>query len=111
MKELIEYVARSLVQTPDAVRVEVREGSPGEVVKLSNERKRLTDAFKIVAYQAESDLVRLVTPHYRRVEDEGRTLVRAALTSAIDLELSEAESRGRGSSLPPVGRAAASMLF
>ena len=34
------------------------------VVKLAPERKHLTNLIKMVAYQAESDLLRLVAPHY-----------------------------------------------
>jgi len=40
---------------------------------------------KMVAYQAESDLVRAVAPHYHRADDEGRTLVQSALASAADI--------------------------
>ena len=43
----------------------------------------------MVAYQAESDLVRLVMPHYRRAEDEGRTLIQTALGAAGDIEVTE----------------------
>ena len=51
------------------------ELTPEPVVKLAPERKHLTNLIKMVAYQAESDLLRSVAPHYRRVEDEGRTLI------------------------------------
>ena len=47
----------------------------------------------MVAYQAESDLVRAVTPHYKRADDEGRTLIQAALASAADLDLTDTELR------------------
>jgi hypothetical protein len=47
----------------------------------------------MVAYQVESDLFRLVTPHYKRAEDEGRTLIQSALASAADTEVSETELR------------------
>ncbi len=57
----------------------------GEVVKLRVERKHLVDLLNTVACQAESVLVRLVSPHYRRAEDEGRTLVQSALVSAGDI--------------------------
>jgi len=66
-------------------RVEIRDLSAGAVVKLATERKHLTDLIKMVAYQAESELVRAVAPHYRRADDEGRTLVQAALASAADI--------------------------
>ncbi|HVV71621.1 MAG TPA: transposase, partial [Verrucomicrobiae bacterium] len=67
---------------------------PGEpVMKLAPERKHLTNLLKMVAYQAESDLVRIVAPHYRRVDDEGRTLIQSALSSAADLEVTATELR------------------
>ncbi len=53
----------------------------------------LTNVLKIVAYQAESDLLRLVAPHYRRADDEGRTLLQAALASAADREVTPTELR------------------
>jgi DNA-binding CsgD family transcriptional regulator len=63
------------------------------VVKLAPERKHLTNLIKMVAYQAESDLLRLVAPHYRRAGDEGRTLIQTALASAADLEVTQSELR------------------
>ncbi len=63
------------------------------VVKLTPERKHLTNLIKMVAYQAESDLLRLVAPHYRRAGDEGRTLIQSALASAADLEVTQTELR------------------
>jgi transposase len=74
-------------------RVPVAKVVGGEVVKLAAERQHLTSLLKMVAYQAESDLVRLVAPHYRRTEDEGRTLIQSALASAADIELGETELR------------------
>ena len=63
------------------------------IVKLAPERKHLTNLIKMVAYQAESDLLRLVAPHYRRVNDEGRTLIQAAMASAADLKVTKRELR------------------
>jgi hypothetical protein len=48
---------------------------------------------KMVAYQAESDLVALVHPHYKRADQEGRTLIQSALASAADLAVTAAELR------------------
>jgi hypothetical protein len=56
-------------------RVEVRDVSDQAMVKLATERKHLTDIIKMVAYQAESDLLALLRPHYARAEQEGRTLL------------------------------------
>jgi transposase len=72
-------------------RIPVGERSEGEVVKLSTERKHLSNVLKMVAYQAESDLVRALAPHYRRAEDEGRTLVQSALASAADITVATVE--------------------
>ena len=47
----------------------------------------------MVAYQAESDLLRMVAPHYRRAADEGRTLIQAALTSTAHLKVTKRELR------------------
>jgi hypothetical protein len=74
-------------------RVPVREATDEPIVKLAPERKHLTNLIKMVAYQAESDLLRLVAPHYRRVDEEGRTLIQAALASAADLEVTPRELR------------------
>jgi prepilin-type processing-associated H-X9-DG protein len=74
-------------------RVPVQTVTPEPVVKLAPEIKHLTNLVKMVAYQAESELVRAVAPHYRRVEDEGRTLIQAALLSAADLEVTATELR------------------
>jgi len=74
-------------------RVPVQSVSAEPVVKLAPEIKHLTNLVKMVAYQAESELVHAVAPHYRRVEDEGRTLIQAAFLSAADLEVTATELR------------------
>ena len=70
-------------------RVPVRNAIDKPIVKLAPERKHLTNLIKMVAYQAESDLLRLVAPHYRRADDEGRTLIQSALASAADLKMTK----------------------
>jgi len=74
-------------------RLPVGQVISGPVVKLATERMHLASLLKMVAYQAESDLYRLVTPHYKRAEDEGRTLIQSALASAADIEVSQTELR------------------
>jgi hypothetical protein len=74
-------------------RLPVGQVISGPVVKLATERMHLTSLLKMVAYQVESDLFRLVTPHYPRAEDEGRTLIQSVLASAADIEVSETELR------------------
>jgi len=74
-------------------RVEVRDTSPGAVVKLATERKHLTNILKMLAYQAESDLLAFLGSHYARRDDEGRTLLHELFHAAADLEVTETELR------------------
>jgi hypothetical protein len=75
-------------------RVPVAEAQKEQaVVKLSTERKHLTNVLKMVAYHIESDLLELIRPHYKRVEEEGRTFIQAALQDAADLEPTEDQLR------------------
>ena len=72
-------------------RVEVRDLNERAVVKLATERKHLTDIIKMVAYQAESDLIALLRPHYARVDQEGRTLLHELFATAGDMRVSETD--------------------
>jgi chromosome segregation ATPase len=75
-------------------RVSVAEAQKGQaVVKLSTERKHLTNVLKMVAYQMESDLLELIRPHYKRVEEEGRTLIQTMLCDAADIEPTQDQLR------------------
>jgi transposase len=74
-------------------RVPVQTVTREPVVKLAPERKHLTNLIKMVAFQAESDLLRLVVPHYPRANDEGRTLIQSALASSADLQVTHTELR------------------
>jgi len=86
LEELVEQ--RSNVPTHVPVG-EVRD----EVVRLPRDKKQLTDGLKMLAYQIETDLVRVVAPFYARSLEEGRPLVTAALQSAADLEVTDDELR------------------
>jgi hypothetical protein len=70
-------------------RVEIRDLGERAVVKLATERKHLTDIIKMIAYQAESDLVALLRPHYARVEQEGRTLLHELFATPGDIRVSD----------------------
>ena len=74
-------------------RVPVQKTSEEPIVKLAPERKHLTNLIKMVAYQAESVLLRMVASHYRRVDDEGRTLIQSALATAADIKVTDRELR------------------
>jgi transposase-like protein len=56
-----------------------------EIVKLAPEAKHLTDTIKMVAYRAETALVRCLQPHYVRAEDDGRALLREMLLTNADI--------------------------
>ena len=87
-----EHLARLLDQRRDVPkRVEIRDLSERAVVKLATERKHLTDIIKMVAYQAESDLLALLRPHYARAEQEGRTLLHELFAAAGDVRVSDTE--------------------
>lgn len=68
-------------------RVEIRDVSEGAVIKLAAERKHLTNIIKMVAYQAESDLVSMLQPHYARAEQEGRTFLHELFNASADIEV------------------------
>jgi transposase len=86
------HVARLFKRRRDVLkRVEVRDLSERAVVKLATERKHLTDIIKMIAYQAESDLLALLRPHYARADQEGRTLLHELFATAGDIRVSDSE--------------------
>jgi len=74
-------------------RVPVANVVSGQVVKLTAEKNHLASILKMVAYQAESDLVRMIAPYYKRIEDEGRTFIQAALAASADIAATGTELR------------------
>jgi transposase len=87
-----DRVAQLCAQRQDLpTRVEVRDLNERAVVKLATERKHLTDIIKMVAYQAESDLLALLRPHYARADQEGRTLLHELFATAGDIRVGESE--------------------
>lgn len=74
-------------------RIPVGQRTEGPVIKLATERQHLTNLVKMIAYQTESDLCRLLAPHYKRHLDEGRTLIQSALASPADVEVTDTELR------------------
>ncbi len=89
--EQVQRLEKRRAAIPKRVPIQCVTDKP--VVKLAPERKHLTNLIKMVAYQVESDLLRLVAPHYRRADEEGRTLIQSALASTADLLVTEKELR------------------
>jgi len=74
-------------------RVEVRDLGEAAVIKLATERKHLTNIIKMVAYQAESDLLTMLRSHYARAEQEGRTLLHDLFACSGDISVAHDELR------------------
>ncbi len=58
---------------------------PDDIVQLERERKLLTDAIKMIAYRAESQLARWVGPLFKRHEEEARTFLKSVFQATADL--------------------------
>ena len=80
-----------------------------QIVQLERERKLLTDAFKMIAYRAESQLARWVAPLFKRHEDEARKFLRSVFRATADLipdaQLSTLTVRFHGLANPRATRA------
>ena len=108
MKEAIRrYMTLEARRAKVPRRIPVEKVVTGAVVQLAAERKHLTDVIKMVAYQAETDLVRRISPHYRRADDEARTLVQSALANHGDIAVTATELRVTFAPLSSAHRTAA----
>jgi len=87
---VVELVARRRLVP---VRVAIRDVTAAAVVKLATERKHLTNLIKMLAFQAESDLVAFTRQHYARSDDEGRTLLHELFKAAADIDVTPTELR------------------
>ena len=64
-----------------------------ERMRLKTEKKLIADAIKMAAYHVETQLQGMLQGHYARADDEGRTLLHAALQSPARLEVAGGELR------------------
>jgi hypothetical protein len=53
--------------------------------KLNQESKHIQNIIKMICFRAETAFANLPAPHYKRAEDEIRTLVKAIINQTIDL--------------------------
>jgi hypothetical protein len=82
-------------QRLDAARkVPLGDVSDGDPIKLTYERKLLTDTIKICAYDVETQLFEMLNGVFFRNEFEGRAVVREILQTPGDLTLSPGQSTG-----------------
>jgi hypothetical protein len=80
----LDHAQATARETPSHLPLaQVRPGSR----LLETERKLLTHAIRMSAYNTESTLARLLRPHYARGQDEARALLREAFTLPGDLQI------------------------
>jgi hypothetical protein len=91
--EKLEKKLKRLVEKQKKIPERIAAGkiSGEKIMRLQAERKHITSCIKMVAYQAESDLLALVRPHYARADAEGRTLITSALQSSADIDVKKDE--------------------
>jgi transposase len=86
--------AKNTIAQLEARRAKLPKRVPAsDLDSLKKDRKVITDAVKMVAYQIESELARMLAGDYARCDDEGRTLLHAAFQSRGDLEVNHGEIR------------------
>jgi hypothetical protein len=85
-RETYERLCRQRKDTPRKVRLgDVSDGDP---VKLTYERKLLTDTIKMGAYDVETQLMEMLDGVFRRNDWEGRAVIREIFQTSGDLTLS-----------------------
>lgn len=86
--------ARKRIEQLEARRAGLPKRVPAsDLDSLKKDRKVITDAIKMAAYQIESQLARMLVGDYARCDDEGRTLLHAAFQSRGNLEVNDGEIR------------------
>ena len=81
-----DLAAANKTSRTTATHLPLRDVRPGSRL-LETERKLLTHAIRMSAYNSESALARLLRPHYSRGDDEARALLREAFTLSADLHI------------------------
>jgi len=85
-RETYERLCQQRNNTPRKVRLgDISDGDP---VKLTYERKLLTDTIKMCAYDVETQLMEMLDGVFRRNDWEGRAVVREIFQTSGDLTLS-----------------------
>ncbi|MBL4849958.1 MAG: helix-turn-helix domain-containing protein [Planctomycetes bacterium] len=91
VRKKIETLVARRRQLPQ--RVTIAEASADQGVLLEVEHKHFMNAVKMAVYRAETSLLRMLDPHHRRNEDEGRKLLREAFQSSGSLKVVDGELR------------------
>ena len=86
----IEDEIASLLKQRNEISYKISVGQMPESKRynmLNQESKRVQNIIKIICYRAETALATLLSPHYKRAEDEMRMLVKAIINTPIDVEV------------------------
>jgi hypothetical protein len=84
VREQYEDLCRRRGDTPRQIRL--AEVSDRDPIKLSYERKLLTDTIKMCAYEVETQLFEMLDGQFRRNEAEGRAVVRELFRTGGDIQ-------------------------
>ena len=78
--------AEAKVKRLEAKRAQVpKRVSAADLQKLKGEKKLIMDVIRMAAYQVETDLVEMLSKHYARTHEEGRTFLHAVFRSPADV--------------------------
>jgi hypothetical protein len=55
--------------------------------QLNNESKQLQNIIKMICYRAETSLANSLYPHYKRADEEVRTLIKSIIKTSINMEV------------------------
>jgi len=91
-RDVFERLCRQRRDT--ARKVPLGDISDGDPIKLTYERKLLTDTIKMCAYDVETQLFEMLDGVFCRKEFEGRAVIREILQTPGDLTLSPGQSTG-----------------
>ncbi|HUY98341.1 MAG TPA: hypothetical protein VMW47_12115 [Verrucomicrobiae bacterium] len=83
-RQAVQDLEAELEATPS--RPPLNEVAPGTQL-LDAESKLVTHGVRMSAYNGESAPARLLVPHYRRAEEEGRVLLRETVRTSGSLEV------------------------
>jgi transposase-like protein len=83
---ITDLAAAKATSATTATHLPLGQVRPGSRL-LETERKLLTHAIRMSAYNTESALARLLRPHYARGDDEAHALLREAFTLSGDLQI------------------------
>jgi hypothetical protein len=82
----VERLLKQRKQTPKRIPASDRK-------TLKTEKKLIADTIRMAAYQVETQLFGMLQDHYARADQEGRTLLHAAMQSPARLEVADGELR------------------